>query len=733
MCTDTLDRVRENVGNFLVDKTTPGGKPVLLDFGISVALENETKLGFSRLVLAAVDNDSFSLLQSFADMGIRLNRADPAASMELIKFMFRTTVPRDQTVEESQRFRRRMLQHRDNSRLEKTSIIAVDCRSDSERAQDDSVYKRPLIDAYPGHLVFFMRSLALLRGIAGMLDVRHAYLPVLRSYAARALHDACPEEERCRSVVYEPNEENRSPTLFYRRARKVQSRLEKVLTLLADHDLLIGCQVAVYHRDELIVDTAAGRMGKHNPRPVRNDSLFNGFNASEALVAVLFAQMQDEYLVDYTDYLGIRWPEFEVNGKRKMTIAHLLSHRTGLSNVIPRQLPMSRLREDWDGIIQQLVDAQPEHTPGFHHEHRFYDLTFGWIAAGMLERVTGESFCKRLETLTTALGVEDECYCGNMPEELQADVTTSRVACLSNSILEDLELGAKFQKGSARVRDGAPSDESQTSESSDENGDDSDVSDDSDDSECARADDNLGRLYGGDDSMAKARKAMETITNRDGGSGDSFDKNVIDSLPMYFLEPAFFNHPMMRASCIPSANAHFSARALAKVFAALANDGEVEGRRILEKGRVARMMETLYDSGSENTKAHEPKQPLRQCTAWGAGLRLYDTVRGGDVKEKSAIGCSGLGGTMAFAIPDERFAIAITVNKLNFVSAATAAIVILVCKTLGIAMPVEYAEMEREASRIRAKKRKNGSTSRADLFTSMRDALAANVLKAQVD
>ncbi len=89
----------------------------------------------------------------------------------------------------------------------------------------------------------------------------------------------------------------------------------------------------------------------------------------------------------------------------------------------------------------------------------------------------------------------------------------------------------------------------------------------------------------------------------------------------------------------------------------------------------------------------------RGGAAYGAGMQLYDTVKDGRVRERSAIGCIGIGGTMAFAIPQERFAIAITVNKLNFVSAAAAAIVILVCRTLGVPMPVEFATMETNAKK----------------------------------
>lgn len=684
-------------GNFLVDESVPGALPVLLDFGISVPLDMETKLGFSRLVLAAVENDSYSLLQSFSDMGIHLNRADPVASMELIKFMFRTTVPQEQTVEESHAFKKRMLQHREKSKVENVEVKS----GKIPPGGDDSVYKRPLIDAYPGHLVFFMRSLALLRGLATTLGVRHAYLPVLQKYATEALFDACPKDQRAKELIYRvpvADRESLPRSLSYWRSQRVQSRLEKVLKLLDDHGLFIGCQVAVYHKGELIVDTAAGRRGKHNPRPVQSDAVFNGFNVSEALVSVLFAQMQDEYLVDKTDLLGIRWPQFAVNGKEKTTVQHLLSHTTGIPAFAAKNLTLARLHDDRNGILGDLLRAEPVHKPGKHHEHRFYDLNFGYLAAGMIEHVTGESYINRFEHLTKKLDIADECFCGNLPPSLQADSPTNRVASLSNSILEDLEQGAQDHAGSGEPH--------------------------------ASGDDNMGKLYSGDDTMDKAKTAFETILSHQGapaaGGAAGIDANLLENLPMYFLEPAFFNHPFMRSACVPSANAHFSARALAKVFAVLANDGVVGGKRVLRRGRVREMMRPHFDSRADSPPSSSDRlSPAAHGVAYGAGLPLHDTVKDGHLRRRSAIGCIGIGGTTAFAIPRERFAIAVTVNKLNFVSAASAAIVILVCKSLGMPIPVEFARMEMMAKKIREENRRNGVE--ADLFQSMKDALAANV------
>lgn len=789
-------------GNIMVDDLANGGRPVLLDFGICVPLDEPTRLGFARLLVAAAENDSYSLLQSFADMGVELNRADPVASMELVNFLLRSTVPRDQTIAETSEFRDNMLSHRDRMAEGSSTAggIAVDRRatdssvstfpapndsqnalgtvdkqppsapsspqvpppssSSSSTALSEDAHRRPLVDSYPGHIIFFLRTLACLRGLATSLGVQHAYLPVLAHFARSTLHDACPPSARIRELVYKPTREEtaaraasgapRPPrSLESRRGRRVRYRLEKAFEMLADADLMVGVQVAVYHRGELIVDMSAGQMGRHNPRPMRSDSVVNGFGASEALVAVLLAQAQDEHDIDYDGLVGDHWPEYAVAGKEKTTVGDLLSHGTGLYGVVPPDMSMLRLRDDRDGIVKHLERAEPVHPPGTVHVHRFYDLNFGWLGASFLERVSGSPFPVQLAKLTSKLGIGDECFCGNLPDELVPDVTSSRVASLHNGILGDLELFTGASKPAAgrsptqvptasqtplstgtlqpvrSVADVHMDADAASLVSEDDHWDRTSVGSATDASSVAAMSSTRSaaastarpKMYQGPpNTLELARSAIESLSmsltsDEHGEAGDLDDLNA---LPPYLLEPSYFNHPVMRDACVPSANAHFSARALARLYAALANDGEVGGVRILRKGRVAEMMTALYDSGesvgsssgsagpAEGSCSEARPGQRRERVAYGAGLRLYDVVRkSGRVQQRAAIGCSGLGGTMAFAIPGEhKLAVAVTVNKLNVVSAASALAVHVACQALGAPVPMHIANLERKAREV---------------------------------
>ncbi|CAN0308249.1 unnamed protein product [Discosporangium mesarthrocarpum] len=70
-------------GNILIQTfTNPdgsmGARPVLLDWGLAKTLPEQMRVAFSRFVYAANERDFTSMLQSFDEMGVKLNRFDPA-------------------------------------------------------------------------------------------------------------------------------------------------------------------------------------------------------------------------------------------------------------------------------------------------------------------------------------------------------------------------------------------------------------------------------------------------------------------------------------------------------------------------------------------------------------------------------------------------------------------------------------------------------------------------------
>lgn len=634
-------------GNFLIHDLENGGQPVLLDFGICVDVVQKTRLGFARLILAAIDNDSYSLIQSLGDVGVKLNRADPVASLDIIKYLFRTTAPREQSQLEQAAFRKDLEARKsDIKRNEKDTTVNEAFEGelpDSQKQPKKREWRSP-IDSFPGDLVFFFRSLGMLRGLAVKLGVRHSYLETLRPFAEHALHASCPEDERLKEHVYRPLHAKG------RKAGRAGAILEKIFSRLREKDMMIGMQVAVYKEGELALNMASGQRARYDLRPVKPNSVFNSFSSTKGLSSILFASLQDEYDIQYEDLVTKHWPEYAAGGKGETTVGQLLSHSAGLPYALPEELPMTRLRDDWQGIIKHLEEAEPSFKPGSKSE--YHALTFGWLVAGLISRATGSTYQEHLRTLTEKLEIQDECYCGTMPEELLPDVPGSRVASISSAIYEDLRdgpIGKLLKQANTKGK---------------------------------------GEVEAREVNDAKSPDDVDDVTAKTGdvkGQADKILKDLnlpgagISKAPAYILDVNFFNHPVLRAGFVPSANGHFSARALAKLFGAVANDGVVDGTRILAPGRAKKMRTKFFDID------------FRGNRGWGAGLTLYDAIDGHDKEHKHiAIGHGGIGGSFAFAIPSENFAMAVTLNKLNAVSLSAAIVIAVVCKAFKVPTPSWY-------------------------------------------
>src|SRR5688572_8573777 len=120
-----------------------------------------------------------------------------------------------------------------------------------------------------------------------------------------------------------------------------------------------------------------------------------------------------------------------------------------------------------------------------------------------------------------------------------------------------------------------------------------------------------------------------------------------------------YNDMEVRQACIPSANGHFTARALAKMYGALANGGEIDGVRLVSPDRIAKMSAVQVD-----TPDRVIIMPLRKSIGFFNGGKTMG-VHGAQGPRETAFGHPGAGGSIAFADPEVGLSIAVTINKMQ--------------------------------------------------------------------
>ena len=123
-----------------------------------------------------------------------------------------------------------------------------------------------------------------------------------------------------------------------------------------------------------------------------------------------------------------------------------------------------------------------------------------------------------------------------------------------------------------------------------------------------------------------------------------------------------FNELAIRRACLPSANGHVTARALARLYGALANGGEIDGVRLVSKERIAEM---------QRVQTELPDRVLfglkipKAIGFWVGGLWSPRGLPSFMGARRTAFGHPGRGGSAAWADPDAGLSVAVTVNKLQ--------------------------------------------------------------------
>ena len=132
-------------------------------------------------------------------------------------------------------------------------------------------------------------------------------------------------------------------------------------------------------------------------------------------------------------------------------------------------------------------------------------------------------------------------------------------------------------------------------------------------------------------------------------------------LLLAFVNPAGtgdHNSPQHRRAEIPAINGHGSARALARVYGALAHGGELDGVRVLSAAGIERAREV---------ETHEPDALFGVPLRLGLGFWLSQPgVRGFAFgPNEGAFGHPGAGGSLGFADPAARLGFGYVTNRMG--------------------------------------------------------------------
>ncbi len=352
-----------------------------------------------------------------------------------------------------------------------------------------------------------------------------------------------------------------------------------------------GAAVCVYHRGQRVVDIWGGSRDARQ-RPWRSDTMAPSFSTTKGVASTLLHMMVDRGLLDYDDRVCEHWPEFAQAGKEEITVRHVLAHQSGLYH-IRQMIDRADRMLDWEYMVRAIERAEPLHPPGTRTG--YHGLTFGYLVGEILARVTGTPFAMLVrKELADPLGL-DGLYIGAPREVL--DRAAELIWPKRNILTPVLPFGMTkplLRVFSPVVREAT-------------------------------------RLLG-------ARLDIESI---------------IDSLAPRGIGHFDFSANATLQASIPAANGLFTARSLAKVYAALAGRGEVDGVRLLSEATL-RAATTRQRGGSDGLTV------IPFDMRWRLGYHGVFTTIG---SPRHAFGHFGFGGSGGWADPSRELSVALIVNS----------------------------------------------------------------------
>jgi CubicO group peptidase (beta-lactamase class C family) len=331
-----------------------------------------------------------------------------------------------------------------------------------------------------------------------------------------------------------------------------------------------------------------GGVTDEGDNPWQRDTMAPSFSTTKGVASTLLHIYADRGLIDYDAPVSDYWPEFAQAGKQDITVRQVMSHQSGLYHIRQMIDHVDRML-DWEHMIAAIEQAEPAHKPG--ECTGYHGLTYGFIVGEIIQRVSGKKFSRLVQTeIAKPLGL-DGLFIGAPNKEL------GRAATLlfpdTTKRLSQTQAGQYLEVGISRFSQ-------------------------------------LLRIMGMDSDL----------------------NSIFDALAPRGISDFDFGSPESLRVAIPAGNGLFTARSLAKMYALLGNDGELDGVRLISPQTVAQASTLQTHTGKLSVIPFDMR--------WRLGYHGVATTRG---FPKQAFGHFGFGGSGAWTDPERELAVAMIVNS----------------------------------------------------------------------
>lgn len=158
-----------------------------------------------------------------------------------------------------------------------------------------------------------------------------------------------------------------------------------------------------------------------NSPPLREDAIFLIASITKPVIAMAIMKLVEQGQLLLSDQVWQIIPEFGKTKNYSVTIRHLLTHTSGLPDMLDNNIELRRNHTPFEGFISEICKAKLLYDPG--KSTRYQSMGYALLGE-IIQRITGKSYSEYLREefflplgmKDTELGAPDSWYEGDQPK-----------------------------------------------------------------------------------------------------------------------------------------------------------------------------------------------------------------------------------------------------------------------------------------------------------------------------
>ena len=194
----------------------------------------------------------------------------------------------------------------------------------------------------------------------------------------------------------------------------------RLLRGFCDDGTILSAALVAGRGSAVVQPQLFGKQTLNGEEPLRDDAMFLVASITKPIVASAAMLLVERGLLTLSDKVTDYIPEFGRNGKNAVRIRHLLTHTSGLPDMLPDNVDLRKNHAPLSAFVEGTCEVELDFPAG--RGVRYQSMGFA-ILGEVIQRVTGVScadFVRReifepLGMIDSWLGLPDEAFDGDAP------------------------------------------------------------------------------------------------------------------------------------------------------------------------------------------------------------------------------------------------------------------------------------------------------------------------------